>query len=420
MFLAAFAILPAAGFAQSDDSNEVTAPEVKPAEQPATPQAPAQQIDKRIFGVLPNYRTADGSAPFEPITAKHKFYIASKDSFDYPVYLTSALFAGLYQMDNQNPSFGQGLKGYAKRLATSYGDQAIGNLMTEAIFPSLLHEDPRYFRIGAAGGTKMHRMGYALTRVFVVRTDKGKSDFNYSEWLGNGSAVAISNLYYPGDTRNVTDNVQKLGVAVATDAFSQVLKEFWPDIKHKFFNKKKSYAPRLPPAFPVTAGRTLLQSVVDEHNGQFTHLATSSSAKPTSQGMEGYLELYRRAEQDPEAFWGDIAEREIHWFEKWTKVLDWQPPFAKWFVGAKTNVSYNCVDRHCRDASQEQGRDFVGGRAGRAALHHLSGIAPAGFALRQRAEVAWIQGGRPRHHLHADDSGAAHRHAGVRAAGDHA
>ena len=64
------------------------------------------------------------------------------------------------------------------------------------------------------------------------------------------------------------------------------------------------------------------------------------------QGMEGYRELYLRAEQDPEAFWGDIAAREIHWFEKWKEVLDWQPPFAQWFVGAKTNVSYNCLDRH--------------------------------------------------------------------------
>jgi hypothetical protein len=81
-------------------------------------------------------------------------------------------------------------------------------------------------------------MGYALTRVIVVRTDKGKSDFNYSEWLGNGTSVAISNLYYPGDTHNVADNVQKLGVAIATDAFSQVLKEFWPDIKHKLIKKK--------------------------------------------------------------------------------------------------------------------------------------------------------------------------------------
>lgn len=231
-------MLPALGFAQSDDSNEVTTPEVTPAEHAPAPQAGTEQIDKRIFGVLPNYRTADGSAPFVPITTKRKFTIASKDSFDYPVYLTSALFAGLYQMDDQNPSFGQGVKGYSKRLASSYGDQAIGNLMTEAIFPSLLHEDPRYFRIGAGGGTAWHRVGYALTRVFVVRTDKGKWGFNYSEWLGNGATVAISNLYYPADTRNLHDNVQKLGIQVGTDAFSQVMKEFWPDIKHKLVKKK--------------------------------------------------------------------------------------------------------------------------------------------------------------------------------------
>ncbi len=225
-------ILPAVLGAQGADNAESVVP------QPVSAQPASEAIDKRIFGVLPNYRTADGTAPFAPITTRRKFYIAAKDSFDYPVYLTAAAFAGYYQLDNENPSFGQGLKGYAKRLATSYGDQAVGNLMTEAIFPSLLHEDPRYFRIGSSGGSKWHRTGYAITRVFVVRTDKGGSTFNFSEWLGNGTAVALSNLYYPGDTRNVADNVKKLGIAVSTDALSQVLKEFWPDIKRKLSKKK--------------------------------------------------------------------------------------------------------------------------------------------------------------------------------------
>ena len=203
-------------------------------------ETPSQEspIDKRIFGVLPNYRTADGSAPFEPITARRKFYIAVKDSFDYPVYPLSGAFAALYQLENQNPSFGQGLKGYGKRFASSYGDQAIGNLMAEAVFPVLLRQDPRYFLIGESGGSGWRRTRYALTRVFVAHNDKGKSVFNSSEWLGNGAAVAISNLYYPSDTRNVSDNIQKLGIQVATDAFSQVLKEFWPDWKRKLFKKK--------------------------------------------------------------------------------------------------------------------------------------------------------------------------------------
>ncbi|HLX43259.1 MAG TPA: acetate--CoA ligase [Bryobacteraceae bacterium] len=64
------------------------------------------------------------------------------------------------------------------------------------------------------------------------------------------------------------------------------------------------------------------------------------------QGMDAYRDLYGRAEQNPEEFWGEFASREIHWFEKWSKVLDWNPPFARWFAGAKTNISYNCIDRH--------------------------------------------------------------------------
>jgi hypothetical protein len=235
LYLAVGWLLPLALHAQPADNIEVGP---KAEVSPKAPDPADTQIDKRIFGVLPNYRTADGSAPFEPISAKRKFYIAAKDSFDYPVYFLSGAFAGLYQLDNQNPSFGQGVEGYAKRLASSYGDQAIGNLMTEALFPVLLHEDPRYFRIGPAGGSIWHRTGYALTRVFVTRTDSGKRDFNYGEWLGNGAAVALSNLYYPSDTRNVADNIEKLGVQVATDAFSQVLKEFWPDVKRKLFKKK--------------------------------------------------------------------------------------------------------------------------------------------------------------------------------------
>jgi len=231
---AVFAVLLARSQAQTADHPEPIATQPPAADAPQTPQ-----IDKRIFGVLPNYRTADGSAPFTPITTKRKFYIASKDSFDYPVVLLSAAFAALYQLEDQDPSFGQGVKGYGKRLATSYGDQAVGNLMTEAIFPSLLHEDPRYFRLGAGGGSTWHRTRYAITRVFVVRTDKGNWGFNFSEWLGYGATVALSNLYYPADTRNVTDNVQKLGLQIGTDAFSQVLKEFWPDWK-RHLRKKRS------------------------------------------------------------------------------------------------------------------------------------------------------------------------------------
>jgi acetyl-CoA synthetase len=63
-------------------------------------------------------------------------------------------------------------------------------------------------------------------------------------------------------------------------------------------------------------------------------------------GMEAYQQLYDRAAADPEGFWANLAETELHWFEKWDTILDWQPPVAQWFVGGKINISYNCLDRH--------------------------------------------------------------------------
>src|SRR5258708_7371665 len=72
----------------------------------ALPGDPGSVQDKRIFGVLPNYRTADGSLPFQPITTKQKFTIARKDTFDYPSYALAAAFSGLSQLENSNASFG--------------------------------------------------------------------------------------------------------------------------------------------------------------------------------------------------------------------------------------------------------------------------------------------------------------------------
>src|SRR5438874_2516417 len=70
------------------------------------------------------------------------------------------------------------------------------------------------------------------------------------------------------------------------------------------------------------------------------------AAKAHVAGMEAYSRLYERAAQDPETFWSELAEKELHWFEKWSQTLDWKAPFAKWFAGGKINASYNCLDRH--------------------------------------------------------------------------
>jgi len=191
--------------------------------------------DKRAYGVLPNNRTTEAAAPFQALTVKQKLTIAAKDSFDGAVYPTAAIFSVVYQAENENPSFGQGFRGYAQRVGAAFGDQMIGNMMTEGFAPALLHEDPRYFRVGE--GSKKWRVWYAATRIFVTPTDHNNMTFNFAEWGGNATAVAISNLYYR-DGRHWGDNVEKLLVQCGTDALSNVLKEFWPDVKRKLSKKK--------------------------------------------------------------------------------------------------------------------------------------------------------------------------------------
>lgn len=89
---------------------------------------------------------------------------------------------------------------------------------------------------------------------------------------------------------------------------------------------------------------TNIESILQE-NRTFPP-SSDFAANATIGSMEKYQALYDKAAADPEAFWGELAEKELHWFEKWEKVLDWQPPSAKWFVGGKLNLSYNCLDRH--------------------------------------------------------------------------
>ena len=219
LFLAAFCCTARAQSAPSPGTSQQT-------QDPPPP-------DKRVLGVLPNYRTANETAVYTPITAKQKLTIATKDSFDYPLVGLAAVIAGFGQLNNANPSFGQGLAGYGRRWGTSYADQAIGNMMTEGFFPTMLREDPRYFRRGHGG--VWSRTFYAATRVFVTRTDSGGKRFNFSEVVGNATGVAISNAYYP-DNRSAAEAAEKLSMQIGIDAASQVLKEFWPDIKRKFFS----------------------------------------------------------------------------------------------------------------------------------------------------------------------------------------
>ncbi len=207
-----------------------TAP-VAPAGEPALPP------DKMAYGVLPNYRTAESNTPFSPLTSREKITIGWKDTVNAPSYLLAGFFSGVSQLNDSNPSFGQGLKGFSHRYITSVADQDLGNMLTEAFLPSVLHEDPRFFRRGTGNGWK--RAGYAASRVLIARSDQGAWRFNSSEFLGNGAVAALGNLYYP-DARGGKDTAQRMFTQIGTDAISNVLKEFWPDVKKKWWHGGKT------------------------------------------------------------------------------------------------------------------------------------------------------------------------------------
>lgn len=235
VLVAATVLLIPAAVAQGTADPEPASPVTSPKSEETAPGQPGVVEDKRIFGVLPNYRTAESSAPFAPITTKQKFTIASKDTFNYPSYILGGFFAGISQFQNSNPSFGQGIEGFAKRYAANTADQDLGNFMTEAIMPSLLREDPRYFRKGHGSG--MARVVYAVTRVLITKNDSGSSGFNFAEFLGNGTVAAIGNLYYP-DAKGFDPTMQRMFTQISTDAISNTLKEFWPDVKRKWLHKR--------------------------------------------------------------------------------------------------------------------------------------------------------------------------------------
>jgi hypothetical protein len=225
---------------QTDPASSIEQPpssETSTIEQPPPIETTrSEQVPKRIFGIVPNFRTAPTLQEYKPITPKEKFKIATQDSFDRGTVLLAALFAGQAHLTKSSPSFGQGPSGYARYFGASFADFAIGNYMTEAVYPTILHQDPRYFRRGSGGAWS--RLGSAVSQIFWTRSDSGGMRFNFPETLGNATGVAISNVYYP-DNRNASDAVTRFGIQIGVDIASNILKEFAPDLTGMFSRKHR-------------------------------------------------------------------------------------------------------------------------------------------------------------------------------------
>ncbi len=200
------------------------------------PKPDPAKDDKHMLGVVPNYTAVNEPVKtYHPIPVSEKFKIAAHDSFDPFNWVITGVYAAVYQAESDYPQFGQGAQGYAKRYGATFADGTISTYITEGILPSLLHEDPRYFRLGV--GSKWKRAGYAMTRVLITRVDSGGERFNTSEIAGNFGAAALGVLYYPSLNRTVGDTVEKFAINVISDAGFNVLREFWPDMRRKVLHK---------------------------------------------------------------------------------------------------------------------------------------------------------------------------------------
>ena len=201
-----------------------------------------KRSDDRLFYALPNNLTVENAANASPLTVWQKFKLTAQDSFDPVEFVFYGALAGLAQAENDDPTFGQGAKGYARRYAQRFGDGTIENFMAHPIFGTLFHEDPRYFQLGKGGF--WHRTAYALSRVLITRTDSGGEQFNYSEILGSAAAAGISTYtYHPQDERNLLNAASVWGSQMGWDALGFVTKEFWPDIRRKLHNRRTPAGP---------------------------------------------------------------------------------------------------------------------------------------------------------------------------------
>jgi len=189
-----------------------------------------------MFWIVPNFAAVSADTRLPPLSVRAKFVLATQDSVDYSSFVWAATLAGQSMALNSYPELGYGFKGYARYYWRAFADQASGAYFTEAIVPAITHEDPRYYTLGHGG--LFRRTAYALSHVVITPTDSGGTSFNYSEILGNGLEAGLSSAYYPPQERTLRNTAANWGAQIESAALNNVIREFWPDIRHKILRQK--------------------------------------------------------------------------------------------------------------------------------------------------------------------------------------
>lgn len=192
------------------------------------------QEKRRVAGIVPSFNVSyiDNAATLSP---GQKIRLAFRSQIDPYAFGIASIVVGIGELRGDNPGYGWGARGYFERDGAAYLDAFDGNMIGNGFLPALLHQDPRYFRLGY--GTFHHRFLYAIATSFICKHDHtGRWEPNISNVGGNIASGAISNLYYPNGTgigHTITDGM----TVTAEGAFGGVLQEFWPDISRKLFHK---------------------------------------------------------------------------------------------------------------------------------------------------------------------------------------
>lgn len=192
---------------------------------------------QRIGGVVPNFNVVlNGQAV--PIPPKLKFSIALHSVID-PYTIGLAVIGGGYgEITDDHTGYGHGPAGYFKRFAAAYADNVSGTLIGNAALPSLLHQDPRYYRKGT--GSIKSRIIYSALTTFICHGDNGKRQFNTSNVLGNFIAGGISNAYYPADERGFGLTFENASVVTVEGMLGAQLLEFSPDLTDYIHRRRQA------------------------------------------------------------------------------------------------------------------------------------------------------------------------------------
>lgn len=190
---------------------------------PSLPEAPLPH--RRVLLLFPGYETVqDPTIPVAPLRTRQKFEMAYRKTLDPSFVIESAMFATFDQVASYGPQYGSGAGPFGQRIGYNAANLGTTFLFTDAVLPTLFHQDPRFYRKGT--GSVGSRIWWALRSEAVGFSDQGKQEPNYSSLLGFGMSTALSNAYSPPTSITFDKTMERYGVKIGVSFGLNLLREF--------------------------------------------------------------------------------------------------------------------------------------------------------------------------------------------------